>query len=62
MVHSVQIGDTRTIVQSPAVLANADGFHGVTFDPKEKKCTLAAEPPSTVPTWTGLGFKGSSVA
>ena len=38
MVHSVQVGDTRAVVDSNVdSTSDDDGFHGVTYDPKDKK-------------------------
>ena len=38
MVHSVELGDTRVVVDNNVnSTSDDDGFHGLTYDPKDKK-------------------------
>ena len=40
MVHSLETGDTKVVVQNPnknQMTREVEGFYGITYDPKEKK-------------------------
>ena len=39
MVHSIETRDTKSVVENPQnpVTQEAEGFYGITYDPKEKK-------------------------
>ena len=58
MVHSVETGDTTAVVDNHVKTTSADdGFHGITYDPKDKKMYFSSRKQSTALTSTALGLR-----